>query len=872
MKTLGLKTKILSGAAFPLLLLAFLGGLSIYSINSIQESNRWVEHTHEVLAEAAAIVSSAVDMETGMRGYLLAGKEGFLKPYTGGEKATYGQIATLKQTVSDNPKQVKRLDEVEKTLKEWQENVTEPTIGLRRDIGDAETMNDMADLVGEARGKVYFDKFRGQVGTFIEREATLLKKRRAEFATAQTAVGENFGMVVKTVGWVNHTHEVVAAAEQILTHAVDMETGMRGFLLAGEEDFLEPYNNGKTSFFEAMHALQKTVDDNPSQVKLLKETEGVIKAWNEQVTEPAIALRRGVNDGNKTLQDVDHFVSAKKGKKFFDSFRASIATFTSKEKALMKERAQTMEKAKKAVSTDLEIMRKNEGWVTHTYEVIEHANDILASAVDMETGMRGYLLAGKEGFLAPYKGGEKLFHKLVIEMKETVSDNPAQVQLMTEIDGTINDWVANVTTSTIELRRKIGDAKNMDDMADLVGEARGKKYFDKFRGIMGDFHGEEAGLMEKRKADNETLVSNTFLAIYVAIAIALLVSVVITLLVSGGVLKQVGGEPGEIAALTKKVAEGNLTITFQETDKKPTGIYAAVKDMVENLRGVVVQVRSNSDNLTSASQQVSSTSQTLSQGASEQAASVEETSASVDQMSSSINQNSENSKVTDSVAAEAAKSAKEGGEAVKETVAAMQQIAEKIGIIEDIAYQTNMLALNAAIEAARAGEHGKGFAVVASEVRKLAERSQTAASEISGLAGNSVQVAERAGVLLEKMVPDINKTADLVQEIAAASEEQAGGAVQITTAMSQLDKVTQQNAAASEELAATAKAMTAQAGALQEIISFFNLKEASGGGLGSAGIANGKKVIDLDEARSQEEARAEPAEPEVVDKAHFQRF
>ena len=194
---------------------------------------------------------------------------------------------------------------------------------------------------------------------------------------------------------------------------------------------------------------------------------------------------------------------------------------------------------------------------------------------------------------------------------------------------------------------------------------------------------------------------------------------------------------------------------------------------------------------------------------------------------SSINQNSENAKATDNIAAESAKAAVEGGDAVKETVDAMKKIAEKISIIEDIAYQTNMLALNAAIEAARAGDHGKGFAVVAAEVRKLAERSQTAAGEISKLTGDSVRVAEYAGELLEKMVPDINKTANLVQEISAASGEQASGAGQITGAVSQLDQVTQQNASAAEELAASSEQMCAQAEGLRQLVSFFVLTQQS---------------------------------------------
>ncbi len=298
------KTKVLLGICSPMVLLVALGGISVYSINSIVDTNKQVDHTHVVLGEAAAIVSSAVDMETGMRGYLLAGEDGFLDPYRGSQEATYSGIASLQKTVDDNPAQVERLAEAERILREWQENVTEPTIALRGDIGDAETMNDMADLVGEARGKVYFDRFRGQIATFIGREATLLNERRGEFQTAQGAVGENFGLVQDTTGWVGHTHEVLADAAKLLADAVDMETGMRGYMLAGEEGFLDPYNAGKASFFEGMAALQETVNDNPAQVERLQAPEATIAEWIDKVTEPAIALRRDVNNGVRPLEAI----------------------------------------------------------------------------------------------------------------------------------------------------------------------------------------------------------------------------------------------------------------------------------------------------------------------------------------------------------------------------------------------------------------------------------------------------------------------------------------------------------------------------------------------------------------------------------------
>ncbi len=314
------------------------------------------------------------------------------------------------------------------------------------------------------------------------------------------------------------------------------------------------------------------------------------------------------------------------------------------------------------------------------------------------------------------------------------------------------------------------------------------------------------------------------LMVYVVIlVVALGLAVFLAIKVSRNLLQQLGGEPEYAANIVGKIANGDLTVQVSVKEGDTTSMLYAIKNMAEKLAQIIGDVRIATDEITNASGQVSSTAQSLSQSSSEQAASVEETSASIEQMSASINQNTENAKVTDGMASQAAKQATEGGEAVQQTVAAMKQIAAKIGIIDDIAYQTNLLALNAAIEAARAGDAGRGFAVVAAEVRKLAERSQVAAQEIGDVAGSSVELAERAGKLLGEMVPAINKTSDLVQEIAAGSAEQSSGVAQINTAMNQMSQITQQNASGSEELAATAEEMSGQAEQLQNLVAFFNL-------------------------------------------------
>ena len=282
-----------------------------------------------------------------------------------------------------------------------------------------------------------------------------------------------------------------------------------------------------------------------------------------------------------------------------------------------------------------------------------------------------------------------------------------------------------------------------------------------------------------------------------------------------------------MADAAARVAAGDLTVEVHPRSGRDT-LGNALAKMVGRLSQVIGEVKAGAAALSSASEQVSATSHALSQGTSEQAASVEETTSSLEEMSASIARNAENSRETEQTAIRGARDGDESGKAVLETVRAMNTIAEKISIIEEIAYQTNLLALNAAIEAARAGEHGKGFAVVAVEVRKLAERSQTAAKEIGGLAGTSVKVAERSGKLLGALVPAIRRTADLVQEVAAASGEQASGISQINRALTSVDQVTQRAASAAEQLASTAEEMAGQATGLRKVVGYFRTTALAG--------------------------------------------
>jgi methyl-accepting chemotaxis protein len=318
----------------------------------------------------------------------------------------------------------------------------------------------------------------------------------------------------------------------------------------------------------------------------------------------------------------------------------------------------------------------------------------------------------------------------------------------------------------------------------------------------------------------EEIAKTTITTLVAFSVVAIFVSIIITLVISRGITKPIQ----DVVEVVETISAGDLTKTINADRGDEIGrLLGAMAKMTGKLNEMIGEVRMGAGSVSTAAAQVASSASIVSQGTSEQAAAVEQVTSSMEEMSASITQNAENSRKMEQTARKGAQDAGQSGQAVQESVSAMKLIAEKIAVIEEIAYQTNMLALNAAIEAARAGEHGRGFAVVAGEVRNLAERCRTAAQEIGALAATNVQIAERSGGLLAELVPAIQKTADLVQEVAATSREQAAGVSQINGAISQVGVVTQRNAAGAEQLSSTAEELASQAEALQDMISFFRV-------------------------------------------------
>ena len=439
--------------------------------------------------------------------------------------------------------------------------------------------------------------------------------------------------------------------------------------------------------------------------------------------------------------------------------------------------------------------------------------DIRGTTARSLANIRAYLLSGNEEFKNKF---ETMWAKNTIRF----SDLNGNIEHLTKEQQDAYKNFSNARNIFTPLTTKMFEIRSSDawNLANLWLGSKAAPIAFKIKTNLSALVEDQKQLMENDSISANEMTSQLSTLLIIILVVGIVLSWIIAAFISSTITKPLI----ETVNVLKKVSDGDLTVNIESNSKDEIGeLLTATSNMVVELSNIITSVSESASNVAGGSQELSSTSQQMSEGATEQAASLEEVSASMEQMAANIRQSADNAQQTEKIALQVSLDAEEGGKAVHEAVDAMKKIANTISVIEEIARQTNLLALNAAIEAARAGEHGKGFAVVASEVRQLALESKTAAGEISQLSETTTAVAEKAGTLLDSIVPVIKETADLVKEISVASREQDTGVEQINTAIQQLDQVVQQGASASEEVAATAAELAAHSDRMQESMTYF---------------------------------------------------
>lgn len=798
-----IKKKVLIGISLPTTLLIFVA-IGVFINTTIVINNfQWVEHTNQVIADVKGLSKNLVDMETGERGYLFSGDKKFLEPYNNGKEEFQTKIGHLIEKVNDNPQQINRLKQLQTMQKQWDEEINQHEIEARAEINRGNTsLDSLMEEFSKARGKAQMDEMRAKIDEIIQIETklNLIRTKNAHNAGLILILFTIIATLIALILSLIMGFKISALISKPLTNLIDCANK----LARGDLKFnIELKSNDEVG--QLIHSFKQ------------------IQVSNHEMIEKTNALSKGnLPDKMKKRSDNDEMVTSLN--QCIDSIKSLISDVNILSEAAVEGKITT----RIDVTRHQGDYRKITEGINETLDrVVGLLDNIPAPAMVIDNEFTIQYINDAGGRLNNKSGKQLIGTKCYNHFKthDCRTTHCACAQSMNTDKDCHRETIAKPATTELDIKYQATPLKNKNgeiigaleiviDQTDIKTAMRKIEKINKYqfneankltRALNQFAIGDMSFNLVSEDADRDTKeIKSLFDEINQAVDLIVEAT-------------------NEIISKAKLIAAGDLAVQISKRSDNDE-LMIALSEMIEKLVEIVTGITDGAESISNASEVASSASQQLSQGTNEQAAAVEEVSASIEQMNANISQNTENALQTEKIATKSSVDIEQANKAVETTVKAMQEIASKISIINDIAEKTAILAINAAIEAARAGEHGKGFAVVAAEVRKLAENSKVAAREIGQVSEKSVNISRNAGGLLSQVVPDIQNTTRLVQEITAASSELDSGANQIGIAMNQLNTVVQQNAASAEEMAGNSEELAAEAETLQRIVSFFNIK------------------------------------------------